>query len=73
MNCTGQLDLISFDKKEQKRARQLFFIKAASCQTGRYTLGTGWKLDVYNTFRRRQERFLSVLCTFTLGPVRSRK
>ena len=32
-------------------------------------LGTGRKLNVYKTFRRRTGRLLNVLCTFNLRPV----
>ena len=38
-------------------------------QTKNYPLGTGRKLNVHNTFRRRPGRLLNVLCTFNLRTV----
>ena len=35
----------------------------------RVPVGTGCKLNVHKTFRRRLGRLLNVLCTFNLRPV----
>ena len=32
-------------------------------------LDTGRKLNVYQTFKKRVERLLNVVCTFNVGPV----
>ena len=39
---------------------------------GLYPVGTGRKLNVHKTFRRRPGRLLNILCTFSLHPVPTR-
>ena len=39
----------------------------------RNPVGTGRKMNVYKTFRRRSGRLLNVLCTFNLRPVSTGK
>ena len=43
-----------------------FSLQSVSIQ---HTLGTGRKLNVHKTFKRRPGRLLNVLCTFSLHPV----
>ena len=35
----------------------------------RFSVGTGRKVNVHKTFRRRPGRLLNVFCTFNLRPV----